>query len=354
MPLPTEYKALTRVLLDKAAAVRQPISGGFELTSRCNLACRMCYIRVPASDAAAIRRELSAAQWVHLAREATASGMLFLLLTGGEIFVRADFLEIYEQIRNLGLIITLFTNATLVTKEIARRLAALPPNRLEVTLYGASAATYEAITGVAGSYSRCLSGIENLRTAGVPLLLKTTLTKRNVGEFEAMRRMAKEWGLPFQASWLLTPRRDGQRSSFEEDRLSPSQCVELQEAELARETPAPEQTARPLSGNAFYCGAGRNSFVITASGEMNACLDLPRPAARPLECGFQEAWRQVVRFVDLVPSSVSCGSCPWEPACPRCPALSLIEAGDLTAPVPYLCEIARLRSAPRAAVRQCT
>ncbi|MDP2996854.1 MAG: radical SAM protein [Bryobacterales bacterium] len=354
MKLPTEYNALVGALLDKAATVGQPASGVFEITSRCNLACGMCYIRHSASDLAAMRTELSAMQWNRLAREAAVNGMLFLLLTGGEVFLRPDFLDIYEQVRTLGLNLTLFTNATLVTKEIADRLSVSPPNLLEVTLYGATEATYEAITGVPGSYARCLSGIENLRLAGVPLLLKTTLTRLNIGELEAMRRLAREWNVPFQAAWLLTPRRDGKDSAVREYRLSPRQCVELEGAQASREPAPPNRTTSPSTRSVFFCGAGKNSFVITASGEMNACIDLPRPAARPLECGFARAWDQVGRFVDSVPASAVCSSCELDPVCPRCPALSLIETGDLMAPVPYLCEIATARYGPRITPSQCT
>ena len=155
---------------------------------------------------------------------------------------------------------------------------------------------------------------------------------------EAALGLAGEWSVPFHAGWLLTPRRDGKDSAVQEYRLSPRQVVELKaaETELSGNPPPPKKMGGPSTTGAFLCGAGRNSFVITASGEMNACIDLARPAARPLECGFPKAWEQVGRFVDSVPASAICGSCELEPACPRCPALSLIETGNLTAPVPYL------------------
>jgi MoaA/NifB/PqqE/SkfB family radical SAM enzyme len=151
--LSTEYSQLVTELHKDAAIHRQPINGTFELTSRSNLTCRMCYIRHAPNDVTKKAKELPAPAWVECARQAREGGMVFLLITGGEVFTRRDFFEIYEPLTRLGLVLTLFTNGTLVTKEIAERLAQTPPSRTEVTLYGATAATYEMVTGVSGSFN---------------------------------------------------------------------------------------------------------------------------------------------------------------------------------------------------------
>lgn len=197
--LPTDYGPLVHELHRRAAAQRQPVNGTFELTERCNLDCRMCYVRQSPGDAARRAKELSAAAWLELARQAVDNGMVFLLLTGGEVFLRPDLFEIYTPLTRLGLILTLFTNGTLITESIAARLAQAPPSRTEITLYGATAATYEAVTGVSGSYARCCAGIEALVKHRVPLGLKTTITRQNVGELDAMRQMAHTPGAcPFR------------------------------------------------------------------------------------------------------------------------------------------------------------
>ena len=105
--------------------------------------------------------------------EIAAAGCLWLLYTGGEVFLRPDFLDIYTRAKGQGLLITLFTNATLITPEIADVLAARPPFSIEVTVYGRSREVYERVTRVPGSYDRCLKGIERLRERGLPLKLKT-------------------------------------------------------------------------------------------------------------------------------------------------------------------------------------
>jgi radical SAM protein with 4Fe4S-binding SPASM domain len=345
---PPAYGPLVQQLHARAATQRQPVNGTFELTTRCNLFCRMCYNRHNCGDIATQSTELSASEWLELARQAKESGMVFLLLTGGEVFLRPDFFEIYEPLTRMGLMITLFSNGTLITKEIADRLAQAPPSRTEITLYGATAPVYETITGVPGSYEACCAGIEALVSRGVPLGLKTTLTRYNVHELEDMRKMAHQWGLPFMGAWMLSNRPDGRQSGAENCRLSPVEAVELEATDRASADEWSEAALREGAAarpdHNFYCLAGKATFSVNPSGEMNACLMLPAPGARPLAIGFKAAWAEVMKFVDSAPPPSSvCLSCDARGYCGRCPAHSLIETDTLTEPVPYWCAIARAR-----------
>lgn len=338
-----DHRDQLELLFEKARAVGQPLNGMFELTNRCNLRCAMCYIAEPSDDKGARSRELSAQQWLALAREATDAGMLFVCLTGGEPFLRSDFFDIYEPLTTWGLHITLFTNATLITHSIADRLANAPPSRLEVSLYGATEAVYERVTGVPGSYSRCLRGIDALlKTGRVKLMIKTTLSSLNVHELQSMRKLAHDRGVPFQATWLLTPRHDHLPDGAKQIRLSAEDVVRLEQNEGVRARLEEPQPTDPNQG-AFYCEAGHTSFVIGACGEMNACIDFPMPGARPLDVGFASAWAATRKVVTNCPPSPVCSVCDNEIYCPRCPAYSYLEAGSTDALVPYLCSIAKER-----------
>ena len=346
-PLPTEYGQLVQELLNLAAIKRQPVNGTFELTSRCNLFCNMCYIRHSSNDCNIQKKELSASQWLSLAHQAVDNGMVFLLLTGGEVFLRPDFFQIYEPLTRMGLIITLFSNGTLITKAHAARLADSPPNRMEITIYGASANTYEKVTGVQGSYARCCAGIEELIKYHIPLGLKTTLTKANVGELRAMQQMANNWGVPFSAGWLLTRRGDGNPSDVQNCRLSANDCISLEADDIEsfeEWSRASHRESSTRNNSNFNCQVGEAAFFITPTGKMNACLVLSQPEADPLEVGFQNAWEHLQNFVHNAPApSQACFICDARNYCPRCPAWSFLETDTLTEPVPYLCEIAHKR-----------
>ena len=142
-----EYGQFSDWLHEKVRSQRVPVSGSLEVTERCNLRCQHCYI--PAKQrAGSRRRELKLPEIERILAEIAESGCLWLLLTGGEPFLRRDFLDIYTSARRKGLILTLFTNGTLITRPIADTLAEWRPLKIEITLYGATPETYERVTGV--------------------------------------------------------------------------------------------------------------------------------------------------------------------------------------------------------------
>ena len=111
---------ISQYLHNKAGRMKLPVSATFELTSRCNFNCKMCYVH----DADCSRDkplELTAAQWIDIAEQAEKAGTLFLLLTGGEPLLREDFNEIYAAIAKMGFVISVNTNLSLLTEETVSR-----------------------------------------------------------------------------------------------------------------------------------------------------------------------------------------------------------------------------------------
>src|SRR4249919_2523363 len=95
----------------KMFAAGLPLSGTIEVTRRCPLTCAHCYNNLPMGDRGAAQRELSFDEHCRLLDEISEAGCLWLLYTGGEIFARRDFIDIYSYARRRGLLITLFTTA---------------------------------------------------------------------------------------------------------------------------------------------------------------------------------------------------------------------------------------------------
>lgn len=341
-----DYRAFMRRLQSQAKAGLQPISGTFELTTRCNLACTMCYIAEHACNKDMMSKELSAKEWVSILKQASENGTTFATLTGGEIFLRRDFFDIYEPVREMGLVITLFSNATLITKSIASRLSSLMPNKIEVTIYGASPDTYEKVTGLRKGFELCINGIKNLLESGIKPVIKSTITRDNINDVDEMEKIVHELGLQFKKSWLLNKRTDGKISKIEDSRL-PSEKILVLEEEIytkKKEEKEKNQFASETRDGIFYCLAGKTSFVINSSGEMSACPDLPLPAASVPQLGFPAAWKELVDFINITTKEKStCSSCEANGYCNTCPAWSYLETKKMDEPVPYLCDIAYKR-----------
>lgn len=327
-----------------------PVSGSFEVTMRCNLRCQHCYIpgerRASRTD-----RELSLAEIQRILDEVTDAGCLWLLLTGGDPFLRKDFLDIYGYARRKGLILTLFTNGTLITRRIADYLAEWRPFGMEITLYGATQETYERVTGIPGSYKRCMRGIELLLERKIPLSLKTILMTLNIQELDQMKSLAASLGVPFRFDPILNAALDGSTRPVAL-RLKPEEIVAAEKADADRARAWPENF-RNLLGKGlpdrrlYMCKAGINSFHIDAAGRLSICISA-RKAFYDLRAGsFREGWEGYLPQVtsQLYSDRFACADCKSRVICSQCPAMSELERGDAEQKVEYLCQITQYRQA---------
>src|ERR1700674_456714 len=221
------YGAFSADLHQRQAGQRSPMQVSIEVTRRCPLECQHCYNNLPMGDQDARQREMTTEEHFRVLDELVEMGCFWLLYTGGEIFARKDFLEIYTHAKRKGFLITLFTNGTLITERTADYLRDWPPFAIEITLYGRTKETYETLTGTSGSYERCLHGIDFLRERGLPLKLKTVPTTVNKHEVVAMKEFSEqELHLDFKFDALVNPRIDCSQSPLAV-RLSPEEVVTL-------------------------------------------------------------------------------------------------------------------------------
>lgn len=179
-------------MLDNMPA-RYPVNATLELTLRCNLKCKMCMFRHSSEeDSILSKEELSASKWETMIKELFDAGVLNVLITGGEPLLRKDFSEIYKSIYRLGFIITVYTNATLVTEEILETFRQYPPHRIGITLYGASNQTYENLCGCKDGFDRAISGARALAALPSVLEFRTTVVQDNKDEIEAVTELVKK------------------------------------------------------------------------------------------------------------------------------------------------------------------
>lgn len=316
-----------------------PLSGSIELTLRCNLRCRHCYIHAPA----AAEGEMDAARAMKVLDALADAGVLCLLVTGGEIFLRRDFRELYLHARRRGFLMTLFTNATRVDDNLADFLAAQPPRRVEISVYGHTAATYERITGVPGSFAAFRRGLDRLMARGLPVYLKTMILRSNVHEFAAIRDWAVSLGVPFRYDAVVNARLDGGPEPFAE-RLDPAEVARLQvEADEGPKNPADWRKKTEGWGRdprLFRCGAGKVTFHVDPRGMLHPCL-MWRRDPYDLLAGSVAGWhRHLASLLQKpAPAASLCATCLDRTMCLNCAATSALEAAAPGLPADYYCEV---------------
>jgi radical SAM protein with 4Fe4S-binding SPASM domain len=350
-PIPTlELNSFVQRLFERTDSGRLPLSGSIEVTSRCNLRCRHCYISHPAGDARSQASELTASQWAGVIDQAADEGCLRLLLTGGEPFLRPDFLAIYDHAKKRGMLVTVFTNGTLVTSKAADHLAEHPPAKIEISIYGSTAKTYEGVTDVPGSYRKCIEGIELILARGLPLVLKAALMTLNALDLEGMKAFASSLGVPFRYDPELNLRLEGGRDPASL-RVPPEQVVAgdladgIRMEEWGRFREHFLASSEQPSDRIYGCGAGTDSFHVDPEGELGLCMMARNPSFDLGKGTFRQGWADFLPRVleEKWSGTASCRNCELNSLCSWCPGWSQVEHGDKESKVDYLCSITHLR-----------
>ena len=276
------------------------------------------------------------------------SGTLFIMLTGGEILLRTDFEEIYLYARRLGLIVTVFTNGTLINERAADLFARVPPRSVEVTLEGATAEVFEAVTQVRGSFEQCLRGIKLLRDKGVRTKVKTVLLTLNQHELPAIVELAETLGLHHRYDCTIWPRLDGAQGPYRY-RLSPELALEFDLADSLRTDERLKSGKKMVGfsarrGQAITCGAGFRAYHVDSAGNLSACMMMREPSYNLLEMPFLEAWELLgeVRKIKRV-KHTECEDCFANNLCSQCPGWSQLVHNDYETPDSFVCSSGKMK-----------
>lgn len=314
----------------------------WEITNRCNLKCRHCYL-APES-----RAELTTHQIKQLMEQLASEGFLWMTLSGGEPLLRKDFGEIYSYAHNLGFLLNVLTSGTRISRETLELFKKKPPYRVEVTLNGITQATYETITQVAGSFAACLAGIRALQSAGVRLVLKSNGMTLNAHELLQIKEFATSLaGVEYKLDTTLMPRRN--YDLFPTTlRLKPQHLKELfdQDPDMKRQmqfecNEAPDYLAP--QGVAYTCTAGKMRFHISPWGDLHPCSTVRSMRVSLLDRSLKEAMAQLASQVAQVtiPKDSKCYSCKIFAICNSCPGLADLEVHHPARPVTDHCNMAQ-------------
>jgi len=350
-------------LWDKLKAKQTPVSFEIELTARCNNDCRHCYIGLPAGDIEAREKEMTPPEIERIAAQAVGMGAIWCLITGGEPLLRPDFEDIYLRLKRLGLLVSVFTNATLITDEHIRLFRRYPPRDIEVTVYGVTRETYERISRRPGSFEAFMSGLDRLLSNGIRVRLKAMAMRSNLAEFPAIAQFCKARTKDFyrfDPQLHLRFDRDAKRNEvIRAERLSPAEIVALEKVDEKRTLALRKNCDLLIMDTAshygcdhlFHCGAGQGSFTIGPDGRFRLCSSLwEEGATYDLREGTLE--EACFRFTPAVRDRRSrrasfletCRKCPIVNLCLWCPAHAHLETGELDGETPYFCEVAHARA----------
>jgi radical SAM protein with 4Fe4S-binding SPASM domain len=321
-------------------------------------------------------QELSFEEIKEVIDQAVSMGAIWCLITGGEPLLREDFSSVYLHMKKKGLLVSVFTNATLITEEHARLFQKYPPRELEVSVYGVSQETYERVTRRSGSFAAFMRGLALLLESGIKVRLKAMALRSNLREMPEIARFCRERTKGyFRLDPFLHLRYDGNNKRNEDirsERLTPEEIAALEASDPERLEALQKSCGRLIASDSsshdcnhlFHCGAGNDNFNVSYDGLLRLCASLWHP-----DCVFdlrrgslEEAWQNFIPQVQEMRSNRrefldKCRGCSIVNLCMWCPANAHLETGAMDTPVDYFCRVAHARNqlclkgvTPRAAI----
>ena len=344
--------SVERYLCDRAVDTQTPINGSLELLPLCNMNCDMCYVRLSKEEMDRLGRMRTVEEWLAIGRQMKEAGVLFLLLTGGEPLLFPDFQKLYLGLKEMGMILTINTNATLITEEMAAFFGKHKPRRINITLYGKDEAAYADLCHFPGGFARTVQGIRLLRKYGVDVKISSSMTRSNANDWEEIIALGKELDAPVRIDCYMYPAvRERSLPYPAECRLEPEEAAQLRvkvlRAEMGDELfqkyalATLQRKADTLPGEytpgKVHCMAGRCSFTVNWQGLMRPCVVMTTPEANVFTLGFREAWEQIWAATDAITTNPQCSVCTYRNVCQTCAACAMAEEGAFDALPAYMC-----------------
>ena len=335
-------KSIKEYVFRKGAMEHAPVSGTFELTPRCNLNCKMCYIHMTEQEQCLAGKELTTDQWLEIGRQSVRQGMIYLLLTGGEPLIRPDFCKIYTEMVRMGVMVSVNSNGILIDEEILKCFCNYRPETVNITLYGMSEETYGRLCGNPKGFKKAINGIRMLKEAGIRVCLNTTFVRYNLKDMDAIIDFAKEEKLPVRmAAYLFPPVRNGHEdfadalylsaqeqgiagAYFDKRTMEPEKLKKRQEyiKKSIEKNEALALEADEMICEASSCMAGRGAFWISWDGYMYPCGMLPGHSVNLNETDFRSAWQKMGELTKEILLPAECTICKYKKVCPSCAAVA--------------------------------
>jgi len=344
-----------------------PLFVVWNFTNRCNLRCRHCYqesTNRPADD------ELSLAEKLRLVDQLGRQYVAMIAFAGGEPTLSPHLEPVLQRCRRYGIHTTIATHGGLLTPQRCARLAALGVRYVEVSLDSVDPDKHDRFRGVKGMWRQSVTGIKNVvATDGLRAGLAMCVTRENLGEVEAMLRLAVDLGVSCFAHFNFIP--VGRAATMAEQDLTPTEREDLlrllhrwmQTRKIGVISTAPQLgrvclqhadkegliacshagngpggKARVVARYLGGCGAGRTYACIQPNGDVTPCVYLPgrilgNVRKRPFEHIFRDnPWWDL--FCSRDRREGTCGVCGYRDYCGGCRARADAYYGRLDASDP--------------------
>jgi len=311
-----------------------------EVTRECNLSCQHCY-NARSNDAHPV---MSPMQFQNIMEQAHEMGVIQVDVTGGEPLLHPHILDILGCCTDMGMVINLYTNGSLLDRTLCRRLSNYRIANVIVSLDGTRPETHDSFRGRPGAFAKTVAALESLSETDVNLRLNITALEENCAEVKEVIRLAYErYGAE---SVVVAPvLRAGKGATAVHRSIDPCNLPPLQ----AAANPLLKQrhfhdTAGISAPPSSWCGVGRSMAYVAADGTVHACPTLTAFEDARFSLGdiTKDSLHKIWQRKDQLPSdSFRCehqGVCRFAKVCRGgCRSRAFLETNRLRAPDQAMC-----------------
>jgi radical SAM protein with 4Fe4S-binding SPASM domain len=333
-----------------------PLFVQWDLTWRCDHQCVHCYLTERRQD------ELSLEEGERILDELAAAGTLFLLLSGGDLFLRKDALDLIRAARKRQFDVKINTHGNFIDDAMADALAEVGVSKVAMSLYSIYAEEHEAVTRIPGSHARTIEAAQRLSARGVRVGFKTPVMVHNRRGWHAVGDLARHMGADWESDAHITP---DDQADFGLCGIGAHGADRILAVMKGFEEVLPE--VKPISkledtpSDRVTCSAGTASAYITPDGRLQPCINWRDDIGSLREHSFAALWwgeagrpktskqREIRRASYLK----DCDGCTFHGKCGYCPGISHAETGDAGSRSPYVCERTHLTMAALEYVNVC-
>ncbi len=322
----------------------QLYSAMIEITPRCNFDCVHCYM----SDQHE-HEPLSTARLKEIIDILFEKEVLFLTFSGGEVFTRTDFAEIYMHAKKKGFIVELYSNGSMISDELIDLFIKYPPLLVDISLYGSNEETYQKVTRRSGMFERVVNNIRSLVEAGIRVSLKAPVLSCYYDQIPEMMKIATKFNLPFRTGFEIFPT-VGNDASVQDFSVSAYEMLRYEFDKYARgrtergEKEGYEYVDLPRERPLFRCKLGRASCSIDYKGNLCPCNSFRHAGQQLTRDSFDSIWQSFGEYPKMKASEdYPCLHCDAYNYCDICPAMMEFVYGDMEHIDAHFCKTAKAR-----------
>lgn len=298
----------------------------FEMTYTCNERCIHCYACDGYDDT---RELLSTAEIKHAIDELYDMNCFHIVFTGGDPFMRKDFMEVYEYAINKNFSVDIYTNGLAMAdnEELLNAVIRNHPKGVYISFYSSNPTIHEKITQIKGSYIKTLYTIKKLQENNISTILNILVMKDNIATLSETVDFVKKLNSQYRIGWSIAETNTGKDIPLQY-RLDNEQ----QTVDMFRIVGFDNKEITPVNSTDYICGTGTSSLAITPYGDVKNCILFNQSWGNIKEENLYNIWEQEERkhFINSLiwGNAEKCNKCLNKSFCPRCLAHSYNQTGN--------------------------